>query len=544
MSADSQSRRVVIFSGKSHTPSMIEHVEAVADAFPHWHLTVLQEHPPGPPWPHYLRTKLRRLRRQPVSYPLELAWQAAAWFRRTHRPSATGAVRLPDQFEDIARPNVDVRRCESLHHPDTTSLVHSLEPWLGLAIGAPILEPHLHRIPRHGTINLHKSLLPHYRGQPPGFWELHDQTDRTGATAHRVDDGIDTGDIIAQAALPVPPYATPEGLAAQLDRLGTDVLIDALRRIDRGDTAPTPQHTTHAMPNRRPPWLTIRSTRKRLTRRRSPRRSRHRPLRELAKRIVLVAYVHLWAPIRNRVRRLRGRCHATVLLYHRVSDDHLDSITVGIEQFNRHLEILKRHYDVLDLPAFLRRRGQPRRRPCAVITFDDGYQDNLLAAMLLRRAATPAAFFLSTDIITNNAAFPHDLQRLHRRVPALSWDQVRRMAGWGFVIGNHTATHARLSRLPLNQAIREIRSAEQELDRRLDRNGHERCLAYPYGNPGDITDDVRQALKANGIDYCLSAYGGVNPPDFDPLNILRQGVDHSFSPLAFRAAVEGWPSKA
>lgn len=74
----------------------------------------------------------------------------------------------------------------------------------------------------------------------------------------------------------------------------------------------------------------------------APRRIPHHPRREPAKRIALIAYVHLRAPIRNRVRRLRRRCHATVPLYHRV----------GFEQCKRHLDSLKRQYDLLDLTTF------------------------------------------------------------------------------------------------------------------------------------------------------------------------------------------------
>jgi len=259
---------------------------------------------------------------------------------------------------------------------------------------------------------------------------------------------------------------------------------------------------------------------------------------------VLAGYVHVWAPLRNRIRARRGQCHAAVLLYHRVSDELLDSVTVGVEQFQRQIELLRRRYDVVDLPTLLTRRGQPRNRPYVAITFDDGYADNLSAAMLLRRAGLPATFFLSTAIVGTDGAFPHDLQNLGRRIEPLTWEQARRMAGWGFDFGNHTEHHTRLSTVTPAAALQEIQAAEQQLDAELHRNGRPRCLAYPYGRKADCTDAVRRSLADAGISACLSAYGGVNPPDFDPMNILRQGVDHSFSSLAFRAAVEGWRSRA
>jgi hypothetical protein len=66
------------------------------------------------------------------------------------------------------------------------------------------------------------------------------------------------------------------------------------------------------------------------------------------------------------------------------------------------------------------------------------------------------------------------------------------------------------------------------------------CLAYPYGKPQDITDEVKDRLGELDVRYSFSAYGGVNFPNFDERNIVRQGADFKFGLLAFRAAVEGW----
>jgi peptidoglycan/xylan/chitin deacetylase (PgdA/CDA1 family) len=451
---------------------------------------------------------------------------------------------LPASFDRIDRPNVAYFGCRGLHESETLARIRRLDPWLGVAIGAPILRPSVFDIPREGTVNLHKSLLPAYRGMPPGFWELHDGSAQTGASVHRVAGQLDAGEILYQAPLQIAPYATPAGLAAQLDRLGTEVLIEALRRIDRAAPRPVPQPASTTPPGRRPSWRVARAVRRRTVRRREARAAPGGVLRHGARQAMLAAYVYLWCPIRNTLRRVRGRCHATVLLYHRVSDDYLDSITVGVEQFARHLDHLARHYDVVDLPTLLDRRGRPRNRPCVVITFDDGYADNLVAAMLLRRRGLPATFFISTGIVGRGEAFGHDLTALGRRVAPLTWDQVRQMSRWGFAFGNHTATHARLSRLPLPEAIEEICTADRDLDRELGRNGAPRYLAYPFGGRGDIPDPVRRTLPEYGIEACLSAYGGVNGPDFDPLDVRRQGVDCGFSELAFRAAVEGWRFQA
>jgi len=292
------------------------------------------------------------------------------------------------------------------------------------------------------------------------------------------------------------------------------------------------QETYHRCTSRRHPVTQERTSR-------MPRRL-GTSLREIAKTCMLGLYVYLWAPVRNLVRSLAGRYHAAVLVYHRVDDEHKDSITVGVDQFNRQLKILKSRYDVLDMPDFLASRGRRRGRVAAVITFDDGYESAHLAARLLRAAGLPACFFVSTRIVGTEAAFPHDMVKLGRCVPALNWDQIRQMSEWGFHFGNHTAHHVNVGAVPHETAIAEIAAGRDDLLRQLGGNSSEGWFAYPYGGRSDISQGVRAALPACGVEYCFSAYGGVNGVDFDPMDIKRQGIDRSFTLLAFRAAVEGW----
>jgi len=534
-------RKVVVFCDRYYNPSKIELVEAIADAFPRWELTVIQEVPPRRRWPRF-RGMLRRWAREPVSYPIRAIGSLAG---RIQRPRAgRSPVGLAGSLAEIDRPNVEYVRVDRLHREATLHLVEDLSPWLGISIGAPILKRSLFAIPEQGTINIHKSLLPAYRGMPPGFWELHDGAPVSGVSIHWVDDGLDTGGLVTQRPLTIAPYSTPKGLAAELDLLGIRVLLEALRRIDQGDVSSEPQGVPAGPANRRPPWPLERAVRRRAWRRRSGNHSSRRWIIDALKDLVLLSYVHCYAPLRNAVRRVGGRCHTTVLLYHRVNDEFLDTVTVGVEQFAQHLRCLRRQYDVVDLPTFLSSRGEPHRRPRVVLTFDDGYKDNLLAAMLLRRAGLPCTFFVSTRIVGTNRAFPHDQQRLGRQVPALNWDQVRQLTDWGFQVSNHTAHHANLSHLSFENAAEEIATAQCDLQQELGDRANVHWLAYPHGKPEDITNAVRNHLPELGIGYCFSAYGGTNPPDFDPMNILRQGIDCKFTTLRLRAAIEGWKWKS
>ncbi len=539
MIAQLAQRKVVIFTGGYVSLSTIELIEAITHEFSHWQLTILQEHRPRRRGP-YLRGKLRRLKREPISYPLELICQFLSKIGPRPRGRVTGPVAMPRSYDQLIGANVSYRQCTSFADPGLLQELTKHKPWLGIALSAPVLKTELFTIPRWGTINLHKSLLPDYKGMPPAFWELHDGADHTGVSVHWVDEGLDTGAIIHQKALEIPLFSTREGLSAELDLLSREVLLETLHQIESGQVSAKSQPPAQSKANRRPSWLMRRALDRVSWGKRNPNRSAASFLGQSAKKALLSGYVYLWAPLRNMFRRITGRCRTTVLLYHRVSDRYLDSVTVGVEQFKKQLAILKRHYHVMDLPTFLAGKGKPRTTPGVVITFDDGYRDNLLAGKLLRRAGLPCTFFLSTRIVGSDQPFEHDVKKLGRRIPSLSWDQVRQLARWGFHFGNHTAGHVNLAEVPLQQGLDEIDTAQRDLQAHLGDGSVLPALAYPFGRRNDITQELRQALPSLGIEYCLSAYGGVNPPDFQALNVLRQAVDHNFSNIAFRAALEGW----
>ncbi len=530
-----QSRRIVVFCGSPASASTVETLEALADRYPHWSVLVVQQVRRRPWTARTWRRRLARLVREPLGYPLELLGELAGRLSPTTRTVA-GRVGLPG-LSSLDRPHVQLLRVESLHDAATLQAVEQFDPWLGVCLGAPILREPLFSLPALGTINVHKSLLPDYRGMPPAFWELHDGAERTGVSVHWVSAGLDTGDLLGQADLPIPPYATVAGLAAQLDERACELLLDVLGRLDAGEVPRVAQGPARTPTRSRPPHRLRRRVERRLQRARRPGGS---PVKRLVKWAVLAGYVHGWGRLRNLMHAVRGTAPVTVLLYHRVDDEHLDDVTVGVEQFGRQIALLKRHYDVLELGDWLAEPRRPRRRPAVVITFDDGYASAALAARLLRREGLAATFFISTRIVGTDEAFPHDRQKLGRAVRALSWEQVRQMQRWGFAIGNHTATHANLGRIDTGAALAEIQTAHADLRRRLGQTEAADWLAYPHGKPADITPAVREALAGLGVTCCLSAHGGLNGSAADRRDIRRQGVDWKYSLLALRAVLAGW----
>ena len=97
-----------------------------------------------------------------------------------------------------------------------------------------ILSQELLDIPRLGTVNVHASLLPRYRGSAPVNWCLIKGETLTGVTTMMTDKGIDTGDILMQRELTILPGETAGVLTQRLARLGANVLIDTIKALASG----------------------------------------------------------------------------------------------------------------------------------------------------------------------------------------------------------------------------------------------------------------------------------------------------------------------
>jgi len=104
-------------------------------------------------------------------------------------------------------------------------------------------------LPRLGNLNLHASLLPKYRGAAPIQWAIANGEPATGATTMRLDEGLDTGDILLQREMTIAPDMTAVNMFPLLAEMGADLMMETLRELDAGTLAPRKQDqakATHA----------------------------------------------------------------------------------------------------------------------------------------------------------------------------------------------------------------------------------------------------------------------------------------------------------
>jgi methionyl-tRNA formyltransferase len=101
-------------------------------------------------------------------------------------------------------------------------------------------------IPKHGSINLHASLLPKYRGAAPIQWAIARGETVTGVTTMRMDEGLDTGDILLQRELGISADDTAETLSPRLAALGADLMVETLRGLEQDTIPARPQDHSEA----------------------------------------------------------------------------------------------------------------------------------------------------------------------------------------------------------------------------------------------------------------------------------------------------------
>lgn len=117
--------------------------------------------------------------------------------------------------------------------------------FLVAAYGA-ILSPAILSLPSHGSLNVHASLLPDYRGAAPVTRAILDGRSETGITIMRMEEGLDTGAICLQARVPILAEDTAETLTSRLASLGGRLAVESLDRLQAGTLAEIPQDDARA----------------------------------------------------------------------------------------------------------------------------------------------------------------------------------------------------------------------------------------------------------------------------------------------------------
>lgn len=148
------------------------------------------------------------------------------------------------------RKNLKVLQPEKLKNPEFLEELRSLKADLQIVVAFRMLPESVWDMPPLGTINLHGSLLPQYRGAAPINWAVINGEKETGVTTFKLKHEIDTGDILMQESFPIDENETAGDVHDKMKDIGARVLVETVKGLADATLEERPQSTVHSLQNK------------------------------------------------------------------------------------------------------------------------------------------------------------------------------------------------------------------------------------------------------------------------------------------------------
>src|SRR5437762_4365984 len=133
-----------------------------------------------------------------------------------------------------------------VREPESVAALEALAPEVQVVVAyGQILPRRVIDVAPRGTVNVHASLLPRYRGAAPVQWAIVNGETETGVTTMQIDEGLDTGPILLARATPIGADETAPELETRLARIGAELLIETVDGLARGPIAPRAHDHAH-----------------------------------------------------------------------------------------------------------------------------------------------------------------------------------------------------------------------------------------------------------------------------------------------------------
>lgn len=159
------------------------------------------------------------------------------------RPGGRGKKLRPSPVKQAALGlGLTLWQPEKIKNSDFIGIIKKINPTVIIVVAfGQILPREILEIPTGGCINLHASLLPRYRGAAPIHRAVINGETETGVTTMFMDVGLDTGDMLLSAGIPIATEDNVGSVHDRLSRLGADLLVKTIDLLERGEIKPVPQ---------------------------------------------------------------------------------------------------------------------------------------------------------------------------------------------------------------------------------------------------------------------------------------------------------------
>lgn len=164
------------------------------------------------------------------------------------KPKGRGkAVQFSPVKEAALSHNIPVYQPKRVREPECVAYLRTFAPDLIVVVAfGQILTKEILEMPKYCCVNVHASLLPKYRGAAPIQWAVINGEKVTGVTTMRMDEGIDTGDMIMKTEVPLSPEETGGSLFDRLSEAGAKLCVETVKAIEDGTAVYTPQNHQEA----------------------------------------------------------------------------------------------------------------------------------------------------------------------------------------------------------------------------------------------------------------------------------------------------------
>lgn len=165
--------------------------------------------------------------------------------KRRGRGGLTSPTPVKEKAIELGLPIIEV---QDLKSDEFLQSLTSLNADLFVVVAFRILPKHILKLPAIGSINLHASLLPKYRGAAPIHWAVINGDEKTGCTIFFLDEKVDTGKIILQKETEIGWEENMGDVYQRLMSMGSELLLEAVNLINSGVYSLQNQDDTHATP--------------------------------------------------------------------------------------------------------------------------------------------------------------------------------------------------------------------------------------------------------------------------------------------------------
>jgi methionyl-tRNA formyltransferase len=173
---------------------------------------------------------------------LESKHQVVAVVTAPDKPAGRGMkIRYSPVKETALQYNLPVLQPLNLKHPEFLEQLKSFQADLFVVVAFRMLPAEVWKMPPKGTVNLHASLLPQYRGAAPINWAIINNEKYTGVTTFFIQENIDTGNILFSEKVPIEETECAGELHDKLKTIGARLLIKTVDAIENNSITPIPQ---------------------------------------------------------------------------------------------------------------------------------------------------------------------------------------------------------------------------------------------------------------------------------------------------------------